>query len=102
MCRAQEKMGCPCANPPGASGKRVIVVRNPHTLRPLGSETPLSRQDIISGRTRRVTEPIMPQEEDDVTTSSNDEKRVLAVRLYRPTRKPMGGFLSDTIRNQRR
>jgi hypothetical protein len=44
----------------------------------------------------------MPPEEDVVTISSNDEKRVLPVRFYRSARKPMGGFLSDTIRNQRR
>ena len=87
-------MGCPCKNPPGSSSKKVVVVRNPMTLKPLDSDAPLSREDIRAGRTRRVGDH--PLDQDPIEPSP---PRYVFRRV---SRKPMGGFLSDTIRNLNR
>ena len=85
-------MVCPCKNTSGVPTKKTILVRNPHTLKPIQSDaSSLSREDIRKGRTRRITEEI-PENDEEVVTH----------RRYRKTRLPMGGFLTDTMRNRNR
>tara|TARA_B110000046_G_scaffold179646_1_gene209154 strand:- start:316 stop:573 length:258 start_codon:yes stop_codon:yes gene_type:complete len=84
-------MGCPCKNPPGQSAKKTIIVRNPRSLKPVAPDAPVSRDDIRNGRTRRISEDVNADEK------TTPERR----QSYRRSRLPMGGFLSDTIRNQR-
>lgn len=90
-------MGCPCANPPGKGGKPVP--RNPMTLKPLSSSTPLSRNDIRNGRVKReISEPIPKIDEEEDSMESLEQKKQKKF-YFRPIR-PMGGFLSDTMRKR--
>lgn len=84
-------MVCPCKNASGVPAKKTILVRNPHTLKPVQSDAAsLSREDVRKGRTRRITDE----------TTEDDE--IVTPRRYRRTRLPMGGFLTDAMRNRNR
>lgn len=78
-------MGCPCANPPGTSQKNVTLRTSRALLEPLGSDTPLSRNDVRVGRTRRV---IQSPPQDAKRIGPKNRSRGLAF-----LKRPMGGFL---------
>ena len=59
------RMGCPCANPPGKGGRKPVP-RDPITMQPAKQSVPLSRNDIRAGRIRTDKVAKLTHVQDDV------------------------------------
>lgn len=95
-------MVCPCAAGKGATP----VPRLPTALRSLSHHAPLTRNDLRARRTERIFEHVHAKSPDAKTPQkpTTDEFKAEGVPFTIPPsysrRRPMAGFLRDTMRKR--